>query len=86
MRHQIRPKARLLFQNVTSYVPATTDENALDVVLVDEAHRIENFTIDRYRPERSETGMPQVDTIIRATKISVFFIDDRQVEKLVQQN
>ena len=78
VRHQIRPKARLLFQNVTSYVPATTDENTLDVVLVDEAHRIENFTIDRYRPERSETGMPQVDTIIRAAKISIFFIDDRQ--------
>ena len=78
VRHQIRPKARLLFHNVTSYVPATTDENALDVILVDEAHRIENFTIDRYRPERSETSMPQVDTIIRAAKISVFFIDDRQ--------
>lgn len=78
VRHQIRPKARLLFHNVTSYVPATTDENALDVILVDEAHRIENFTIDRYRPERSETGMPQVDTIIRAAKVSVFFIDDRQ--------
>lgn len=78
VRHQIRPKARLLFQNVTSYVPATTDENTLDVILVDEAHRIENFTIDRYRPERSETGMPQVDTIIRAAKVSVFFIDDRQ--------
>lgn len=78
VRHQIRPKARLLFHNVTSYVPATTDENALDVILVDEAHRIENFTIDRYRPERSEKGMPQVDTIIRAAKVSVFFIDDRQ--------
>lgn len=78
VRHQIRPKARLLFQNVTSYVPATTDENTLDVILVDEAHRIENFTIDRYRPERSETGMPQVDTIIRAAKVSIFFIDDRQ--------
>ena len=78
VRHQIRPQARLLFHNVTSYVPATTNENALDVILVDEAHRIENFTIDRYRPERSETGMPQVDTIIRAAKVSVFFIDDRQ--------
>lgn len=78
VRHQIRPRARLLFQNVTSYVPATTDENTLDVILIDEAHRIENFTIDRYRPERSETGMPQVDTIIRAAKVSVFFIDDRQ--------
>lgn len=78
VRHQIRPRARLLFHNVTSYVPAVTDENALDVILVDEAHRIENFTIDRYRPERSETSMPQVDTIIRAAKVSVFFIDDRQ--------
>lgn len=78
VRHQIRPNARLLFHNVTSYVPATTEENTLDVILVDEAHRIENFTIDRYRPERSETGMHQVDTIIRAAKISVFFIDDRQ--------
>ena len=78
VRHQIRPNARILFQNVTSYVPASADENSVDVLLVDEAHRIQKSANNQYTKAENRTNLPQVDTIIRAAKITVFFIDDRQ--------
>lgn len=78
VRHQIRPNARMLFQNVTSYVPASADENSVDVLLVDEAHRIQKSANNQYTKAENRTNLPQVDTIIRAAKITVFFIDDRQ--------
>lgn len=78
VKSQIRPGSRLLFSNVTSFLPATIDENNLDVLLVDEAHRIEQSANNQYTPLAKRTDMPQVDTIIRASKITVFFIDDRQ--------
>lgn len=78
VRHQIRPNARILFQNVTSYVPASADENSIDVLLVDEAHRIQKSANNQYTKAENRTTLPQVDTIIRASKITVFFIDDRQ--------
>lgn len=78
VRHQIRPNARILFQNVTSYVPASADENSADVLLVDEAHRIQKSANNQYTKAENRTTLPQVDTIIRASKVTVFFIDDRQ--------
>lgn len=78
VRAQIRPGSRLLFSNVSNFLPATIGENNLDVLLVDEAHRIEQSANNQYTPSVKRTDMPQVDTIIRASKITVFFIDDKQ--------
>lgn len=78
VKSQIRPASRMLFSNVTSFLPAIIDENNLDVLLVDEAHRIEQSANNQYTPSVNRTDMSQVDTIIRASKITVFFIDDRQ--------
>ena len=78
VKSKIRPAARILFQNVTSYVPAVTDENAVDVLLIDEAHRIGRTSNNQYTPAARRTDLSQIDTIIRATKICVFFIDEKQ--------
>ena len=78
VKSKVRTATRILFQNVTSYVPAVTDENAVDVLLIDEAHRIEKTTNTRYTKAENRTDLPMVDTIIRASKVSVFFIDDKQ--------
>ena len=84
VKHQVRPNARLLFKNVTSYVPASAEENSVDVLLVDEAHRIQKSPNTQYtRPER-RTDLPMVDTIIRSAKITVFFIDDKQAIRGVE--
>ncbi|MBO5616532.1 MAG: DUF2075 domain-containing protein [Prevotella sp.] len=78
VKSKVRPATRILFQNITSYYPAVTDENAVDVLLIDEAHRIEKTTNTRYTKAENKTDLPMVDTIIRASKVSVFFIDDKQ--------
>ena len=78
VKSKVRPATRILFQNVTSYVPAVTDENAVDVLLIDEAHRIGRTSNSQYTPSARRTDLSQIDTIIRATKICVFFIDEKQ--------
>ena len=78
VKSKIRPATRILFQNVTSYVPAVTEENAVDVLLIDEAHRIGRTSNSQYTPAARRTDLSQIDTIIRATKVCVFFIDEKQ--------
>ena len=84
VRHQVRPSTRVLFQNVTSYVPASADENSVDVLLVDEAHRIQKNANNQYTKPENRTNLPQIDTIIRSSKITVFFIDDKQAIRGVE--
>lgn len=84
VRTQVTRNARLLFQNVTSYVPASADENSVDVLLVDEAHRIQKSANNQYTPQEKRTDLPQIDTIVRAAKVTVFFIDDRQAIRGVE--
>jgi DUF2075 family protein len=78
VKSKIRPATRILFQNVTSHVPAVTEENSVDVLLIDEAHRIERTSNSQYTPAARRTDLSQIDTIIRASKVSVFFIDEKQ--------
>lgn len=84
VRHQVRPNTRILFQNVTSYVPASADENSVDVLLVDEAHRIRKNANNQFTKPEKRTELPQIDTIIRSAKITVFFIDDMQAIRGVE--
>lgn len=71
-------KAKLLFANVTQFLPANYDENNIDVLLIDEAHRIAKSANNQYTPAQKRTELSQIQTIIRSAKISVFFIDDKQ--------
>ena len=84
VRHQVRPQTRILFQNVTSYVPASADENSVDVLLVDEAHRIQKNANSQYTRAENRTNLPQIDTLIRSAKVTVFFIDDKQAIRGVE--
>ena len=84
VRHQVRPGMRILFQNVLSYIPSSADENSVDVLLVDEAHRIQKSPNHQYMKPHQRTDLPQIDTIIRSAKVTVFFIDDRQAIRGVE--
>lgn len=77
-------KAKLLFHNVTQYIPANCDENSIDVLMVDEAHRITKSSNNQYTPAEKRTDMTQIETLIRAAKVSVFFIDDKQAIRGVE--
>lgn len=72
-----KSEAKLLFHNVTQYVPANCDENEIDVLMIDEAHRMTKSSNNRFQPQNN-THLLQVETLIRASKITVFFIDDKQ--------
>lgn len=77
-------KAKLLFSNVTQFIPANCEPNNIDVLLVDEAHRISNSANNQYTPTDKRTNLTQIQTIVQAAKISVFFIDDKQAIRSVE--
>lgn len=64
-------KAATLFHSSTTY--GDLEEMCLDMLVVDEAHRLQMIGADRYHPNES-----QVQNIMRASKVSVFFIDEAQ--------
>jgi hypothetical protein len=49
------------------------------VLISDEAHRIRKTSSSRFTPKAERSDVPQVQEIINAGKVSVFFIDDDQV-------
>jgi uncharacterized protein len=57
---------------------ANVDE-PLDVVILDEAHRIRSISTSRFTPAKARTGKAQIDDILDASRVTVFFIDDLQV-------
>jgi DUF2075 family protein len=69
-----RASAQIKYFN--SYLGA--EQNAVDVLICDESHRIRETSDSRFN-QAKRTGEPQVDELIDAGKVSVFFIDDRQV-------
>ena len=77
-------KAKLLFSNVTQFIPANCEPNNIDVLLVDEAHRISNSANNQYTPTDKRTNLTQIQTIVRAAKIAVFFTDDKQAIRSVE--
>jgi DUF2075 family protein len=60
------------------FVPNRVKEDEVDILLVDEAHRIEKTSNFQYTKAEDRTEMPQIDQLIRCSKVAVFFIDDRQ--------
>lgn len=68
-----------LIRNIYDFRPANFAEGEVDVLLVDEAHRIRrssNYMADQSRDV--QTFLPQVLSLLYCAKVCVFFIDDRQ--------
>ncbi len=55
------------------------EENEIEVLICDEAHRIRKTSENRYTPRRMKTDTPQIEELIKAAKLSIFFIDQYQV-------
>jgi len=77
LRKVIGARGSVQFKYFNSYVDA--EPNAIDVLVADEAHRIRKNSNSRYTPKKFRSNAPQVDELLRAAKVSVFFIDDDQV-------
>ncbi len=57
----------------------TADRNGLDVLILDEAHRIRETSVDRYTRAELRSDRPQVDELIAAALVPVFLLDEHQV-------
>jgi uncharacterized protein len=77
VRRVVGPRASTQFKYFNSYGPA--DSNDIDVLILDEAHRLRETSANRYTSKAKRTELAQVDELIRAAKVTVFFIDDLQV-------
>ncbi|MGD0966105.1 MAG: DUF2075 domain-containing protein [Candidatus Acidiferrales bacterium] len=60
-----------------SYMGA--DVNVIDVMIADEAHRIRETSNNRFTPKTKQSKLPQIQELLKASRTSVFFIDDNQI-------
>ncbi len=76
LRKLVGNRAKGLFKFFNSFVNA--EENAFDVLIADEAHRIRETSSSGWpRPVRSD--VPQVDELLKIARLCIFFIDEKQI-------
>jgi uncharacterized protein len=66
-----------MFKYFNQFMAAERD--GLDVLILDEAHRIRETSADRYTRAALRTGRPQLDELIAAARVPVFLLDEHQV-------
>jgi hypothetical protein len=71
------PRVRALFKYFNQFM--TADPNGLDVLIMDEAHRIRKTSVDRYTRAELRTDRLQIDELIAAARVPVFLLDEHQV-------
>ncbi len=69
-------RARPVLRYFNNYRNASPGE--IDALICDEAHRIRETSNDRFTPKAKHSAEPQIRELLRAAKVAVFFIDDRQ--------
>ena len=70
--------ASSVFRYFNNFRERETEENELDVLICDEAHRIRESSNDRFTSKAKRSEISQVDELIRAARIAVFLLDERQ--------
>ena len=71
------PRVRKTFQYFNSFM--TAEPNELDVLILDEAHRIRETSVNRFTKASLRTGRPQIDELLSAARTPVFLLDQFQV-------
>jgi uncharacterized protein len=69
-------RVRELFRYTNVFMDA--ERNGLDVLIVDEAHRIRLTSTNRFTRKDKRLGTPQADELVRAARVPVFLIDEHQ--------
>ncbi len=70
-------RTQSLFKYFNSFTDA--ERNGLEVLILDEAHRIRETSASRYTPARLRNGRRQVDELLAAARVPVFLLDEHQV-------
>ncbi|HVA27705.1 MAG TPA: DUF2075 domain-containing protein [Candidatus Baltobacteraceae bacterium] len=77
LRKALGTRAGTQFRYFNSFVDA--DEGEVDVLICDESHRIRETSNNRYTPSAKRSQYLQIEELVKASKVAVFFIDDQQV-------
>jgi len=77
LRNIIGRRGSVQFKYFNSYMQAELNE--IDVLICDEAHRIRENSHNRFTPRSERTDLAQIEELLKAAKVSVFFIDDNQI-------
>lgn len=77
LRKIVGTRAKGLFKFFNSFVEA--EENAFDVLIADEAHRIRETSNNMYTPKSKKAKTAQIDELFKVARLCVFFIDEKQV-------
>jgi uncharacterized protein len=77
LRRTVGPRASAQFGYFNGF--AMAEPATFDALICDEAHRIRESSNSRFTRPEERSEAPQVEELMRAGKVSVFFIDDLQV-------
>lgn len=78
------PQVRKLFAYFNSFM--TADRNGLECLILDEAHRLRETSVNRYtRKEARAAARPQIEELVNAARVPVFLLDDHQVVRPGEQ-
>jgi hypothetical protein len=77
------PRVKKMFQYFNSFMGA--DANDLDALILDEAHRIRETSVNRWTKAEFRSGRPQIDELIAAARVPVFLLDEFQVVRPGEQ-
>jgi uncharacterized protein len=70
-------RTKNLFKYFNQFTDA--DRNGLEVLILDEAHRIRETSMSRYTPRQLRSDRRQIDELISAARVPVFLLDEHQV-------
>lgn len=71
------PRVKKMFQYFNSFIAA--EPNDIEVLILDEAHRIRETSASRWTSAKLRTGRPQIDELLDAARVPVFLLDEYQV-------
>ncbi|WP_410510105.1 DUF2075 domain-containing protein [Methanosarcina hadiensis] len=77
LRKIVGTRGSAQFKYFNSYIES--EENSIDVLIADEAHRIRKTSNNRFTPGDRKSTIPQIEELIKVSKVLVLFIDDDQV-------
>lgn len=76
LRKKIGVRGAVQFKYFNSYT--TAPPNSVDVLIADEAHRIRKNSMSRFTRREAQRDRSQIQELLSAAKVAVFFIDDDQ--------
>lgn len=77
LREVVGSRGSAQFKYFNSY--ARAQFNDIDFLILDESHRIRSTSNSRFTRKELKSNKSQIQELVDASKVSVFFIDDKQV-------